>query len=261
VTVLSIVAICIDPDRPILDRFLSSVRQYTTGDSELILVDNAGSDAATSAFLASAADRYIRVETRANVAAAWNLGVAAATGDYVLVTNDDVVVPRRWFEQLREVIETHDRVGMVVPVMNYALPIQSHVGDHGSLRGIRPVRLVPFEQFVWGAFMLFAREALTKVGGFSEEYPTAGSEDLDMCFRLFEGGFDIYVDHRVFVYHEWGSTGVRLLGAEQREALYLVNYDQFKARWHRYTAHWDQPPPPERWWHRARRWLAARIAP
>lgn len=259
---LSIVAICIDPDAPILERFLSSVRQYTRCDYELILVDNAGDNGQMSAFLEANCDRYIRLTERQSVAAAWNTGIAAAAGRFVLVTNDDVVVSRHWFEQMTAVFRDHAAVGMVAPVMNYSVPEQTHVGDISHLHEAGPVRLTPFEQFVWGAFMLFTRDALAAVGGFSEEFEIAGGEDIDICFKLFEAALDIYVHHRVFIYHEWGSTGARILGAVERQALYEENYRKFKSKWVRYTSTWSHDPEPAarktggrlmRWWSSWRR--------
>jgi GT2 family glycosyltransferase len=237
---LSIVAICIDPELPIFERFLSSVRQYCQCDHELIIVDNAGENAATSAFIKENCDRYIRLSNRLSVAAAWNLGIAAAEGKYVLVTNDDVVVSRDWFDRMREVFVRHPKTGLVVPVMNYSVREQTHVGDISHLDEARAVRLVPFKQFIWGAFMLFSRESLARVNGFSEEFEIAGGEDMDICFKLFEAGFDIYVEHRVFIYHEWGSTGLRILGAERRRKLYEENALKFMRKWHRYSRHFDQ---------------------
>lgn len=241
-TELSIVAICVDPDRPILERFLSSVRQYCQCEYELIFVDNAGENAELSAFIEASCDRYVRMPSRIGVAAAWNAGIAAAEGAYVLVTNDDVVVSRNWFEHMKDVFVTNPKTGLVVPTMNHTLPVQTQTGDISHADEARPVRLEPFKQFVWGAFMLFSRASLARVNGFSEEFEIASGEDLDICFKLFEAGFDIYVDHRVFIYHEWGSTGRRILGAERRRELYEANYVKFKLKWNRYTHDWDQPP-------------------
>ena len=238
---LSIVAICIDPDLPILERFLSSVRQYCQCDYELILVDNAGENAERSAFIAQQCDTYIRLSERVSVAAAWNTGISASEGEYVLITNDDVVVSRNWFGLMRDVFRQHERVGMVVPVMNHSVPEQAPRVDISHIDGARAERLTPFVQVIWGAFMLFSRESLRRVNNFSLDYEIAGGEDLDMCFQLYEAGLDVYVDHRVFIYHEWGSTGLRILGAERRRELYEASYRTFKKKWIKYTRAWDEP--------------------
>lgn len=237
---LSIVVICIDPDLPILERFLSSVRQYTRCDYELIFVDNAGENANTSAFIASNADQYIRLNERLAVGTAWNVGLAAAQGQYVLVSNDDVVVPRQWFEEMRDVFVTYANVGLVGPVMNYAGPDQASRGKSSHLHLQDPVALPRFKKFIVGAFMLFSRDALAKVGNFSEEFEIAGGEDLDMCFKVFSAGLDIYVHPRVFVYHEWGSTGNRILGTQARLDLYEANYAKFKRKWSAFTQDMDR---------------------
>ncbi|MEO7360454.1 MAG: glycosyltransferase [Gemmatimonadaceae bacterium] len=238
---LSIVAICIDPDLPILERFLSSVRQYCQGDYELILVDNAGENAERSTFLEKNCDKYIRVADRVRVAEAWNIGIAASEGAYVLVTNDDVVVSRNWFALMKDVFVQNAKAGMVVPVMNHSVPEQTPRVDISHIDEASAERLTPFTQFVWGAFMLFSSDALRRVNNFSLDYEIGGGEDLDMCFQMYEAGLDVYVDHRVFIYHEWGSTGLRILGAQRRRELYEASYVTFKKKWIKYTREWDKP--------------------
>ena len=238
---LSIVAICIDPDLPILERFLSSLRQYCLCDYELIVVDNAGQNAERSAFIEKNCDQYIRLSERVRVASAWNTGIEASEGQYVLVTNDDVVISRAWFEVMKDVFVHNASAGMVVPVMNHSVPEQTPRVDISHIDQARAERLTPFEQFVWGAYMLFSRESLRRVNNFSLDYEIAGGEDLDMCFQMFEAGLDVYVEHRVFIYHEWGSTGLRILGADQRRAQYEEGYRTFKKKWIKYTRDWDKP--------------------
>lgn len=237
---LSIVAICIDPDLPIIERFLSSVRQYCVCNYELILIDNAGSNTERSQFLKENCDRYIRLAERVSVASAWNTGIKASSGEYVLVTNDDVVVSRNWFEIMKDVFVKNPQAGMVVPVMNHSVPEQRPRVDISHIDQARAERLEPFVQFVWGAFMLFSRESLRRVNNFSLDYEIAGGEDLDMCFQMYEKGLDVYVEHRVFIYHEWGSTGLRIMGAEQRRAQYIKGYETFKKKWIKYTRDWDK---------------------
>ncbi|MEO7997618.1 MAG: glycosyltransferase [Gemmatimonadaceae bacterium] len=238
---LSIVAICIDPDLPILERFLSSVRQYCQCEYELILVDNAGENGERSDFLKKNCDKYIRLAERVRVAEAWNFGIAAADGQYVLVTNDDVVVSRNWFALMKDVFVQNEKAGMVVPVMNHSVPEQTPRVDISHIDQAHAERLTPFKQFVWGAFMLFSRDSLFRVNNFSLDYEIGGGEDLDMCFQMYETGLDVYVDHRVFIYHEWGSTGLRILGAERRRELYEQSYVTFKKKWIKYTSEWDKP--------------------
>lgn len=236
---MSVVTICIDPEKPVFERFVSSLRQYTKSSYEMIIVNNGGTDGKAAKRLKKEADKYIQLKKRLSVAEAWNLGIRQSASQYVLITNDDVVVPKDWYEQMREAFEIFPNVGSVAPVMNYGLAEQTHVGTIWQKKIACPVMLTSFKQIIWGVFCLFKREALDKVGLFSEEYPLAGGEDLDMCFKLYSEGFNIVVDHRVFVYHEWGSTGKRLYGSAKREAIYKKNFAKFKKKWSRYTKDWD----------------------
>lgn len=234
---LSIVTLCIDPHKEIFSRFISSIKQYTEN-YELIIVDNNGKDKEISKLLEATADKYIKLERQENIGKAWNIGIENSCGDYILVTNDDVVVPRNWFETMSSVFKEYEDTGLVVPVMNYALLEQTHIGDIFHIDEACPIRLTPFSQLMWGAFMLFSKKSLDHVGNFDDSYDIAGGEDLDMCFRMYENKFGIYSDHRVFVYHEWGSTGMRTLGDSARKELYKQNYRKFKAKWSKYTAGW-----------------------
>ncbi len=198
-------------------------------------------------FIERNCDQYIRLAERVRVASAWNTGIVASEGQYVLVTTDDVVVSRNWFALMKDVFVRNKHAGMVVPVMNHSVPEQTPRVDISHLDQARAERLTPFVQFVWGAFMCFSRDSLRRVNNFSLDYDIAGGEDLDMCFQLFEAGMDVYVDHRVFIYHEWGSTGLRFLGAERRREQYEVGYRTFKKKWIKYTREWDKPKTlPER---------------
>lgn len=235
---LSIVTICIDPHKEIFARFISSIKQYTTCNYELIIVDNAGKDENISDLLKASCDKYIRLDRQLNVGEAWNIGISSSNGKYILVTNDDVVVPRFWFENMTNVFSDFPTTGLVAPVMNYSLLEQTHIGDIFHIDEACPIRLTPFTQLMWGAFMFFSKDSLAVVNGFSNDYEIAGGEDLDMCFRMYENKLDIYIDHRVFVYHEWGSTGLRTLGDKRRKELYKENYRKFKQKWSKYTENW-----------------------
>lgn len=235
---LSIIAVCIDSLAPIFKRFLSSIRQYTSITYELIIIDNAGKSKSTSQMLHDEADVYIKPQVRLSVAEAWNMGIKESRGEYVLVTNDDVIVPENWFGFMQESFAIFSNVGLVAPVMNYGLMEQTHIGTIWQKELASPQLLTPFKQIIWGVFMLFKRSALDDVGLFSEEFKVAGGEDLDMIFKLYDKGYNVVVDHRIFVYHEWGSTGKRLYGHPRRKEIYDKNYRKFKKKWARHTKNW-----------------------
>jgi GT2 family glycosyltransferase len=71
-----------------LRRCLEGIRQQTWNERELIVVDNASSDASVD-IVGTAAARLIRNESNRGFAAAANQGIGAANGEFVLLVNPD----------------------------------------------------------------------------------------------------------------------------------------------------------------------------
>ena len=87
---LSIVAIVIN-NFEVTERFVSSIRQYTKGNYELILIDNASDEKKSIDFIRKAADKSFRFDKRVSVAEAWNKGIEISRGNFVAIANNDVV--------------------------------------------------------------------------------------------------------------------------------------------------------------------------
>ncbi len=178
-----------------LRQVLKSVASVTVPETlvaELIVVDNGSTDGTeevvrTSA-LANMQVRYIR-EPLTGKGNAYNAGIAAAHGEILLFTDDDVRVPENWIE------------GMCTPILS---------GNAHFVQG--GVRLAPnlarpwlTKQLCWslactegmgdwavGANMAFSREVLSKVPRFDPELgPGAlGFEDEVLFFRqLLQAGY------------------------------------------------------------------------
>jgi len=232
---ISIVTVCIDSHKSIFNRFLSSLKQYTLVEYELIIVDNESQEKDNIELYKLHANKYIRCEKRLSVAEAWNIGAKASKFEYILITNDDIVFSQNWYENMTNCFSEFKKVGLVVPSMNHSLMEQTYIGSIFTLPNACPILLTPFKQWVWGAFMLTTKSILERVNYFSLDYPVASGEDIDFCFTLYKKGYNIVVDRRIFIYHEWGSTGKRILDGK-REELYLKNFEIFKKKWKKFIS-------------------------
>lgn len=52
-----------------------------------------------------------------------------------------------------------------------------------------------------GFFMLIPKKHFTNIGGFNEQFVNQGTEDDEMCHRLFNNGIKMYVDPDNYVFH------------------------------------------------------------
>lgn len=239
---LSIIAVVVD-NLEISKRFISSIRQYTTGTYELILIDNGSKDSLVSEYYKNTADTYFKFEEMTDLAKAWNKGIALSKGDFVAVVNNDTVVPKQWNEMLIETLQNNEKAGMVSP-LTYWL-IAGHF-KHKMFKvwdldfnNPKPFAVEKFKDMVWGEFCVFKRAVLEEIGGYNEIYKKLHAEDLEMAFQLFDRGYDIYIDPRVFVYHEGSASHISgIRPNEELEKIRQENFELFKSRWPEQTKYW-----------------------
>lgn len=179
---------------------------------ELIVIDNGSEDATAevirAAPLPQLTPRYIS-EPRRGQCHARNAGLAAATGDIILFTDDDVRLPSNWLE------------GMCAPILQ------------GQAQGVAGgIRFAPHLQREWmqplhrgwlastadssaadvhliGANMAFAREVLHKVPAFDVELgPGALGFGDDTLFsrQLQQAGYNVVAAHDIEVEHHFEAS-------------------------------------------------------
>lgn len=184
--------------------------QLRAGD-EVVVVDNASRDA-TLAVVAEHAPDAVLVREARNIgfAAGVNRGVAAATGDVVVLLNPDAVpaagwrdaitAPTRWGAWMGLVTAEHGRVvntnGGVVHFTGLAWSGEAGAPSPGSARGPREAG------FASGACLALTRETWVGLGGFPEEF-FMYHEDVDLSLRLRLTGATVGVEPAARVDHAY----------------------------------------------------------
>ncbi len=238
---LSIIAVVID-NLEITKRFISSIRQYTNCNYELILIDNGSKDKKAINFIKKSSDICYRFNKRTDLAKAWNKGIELSSGKFICIANNDTIVPKGWFKKLRKPFEKDKKCGMVSPLTlwNYNFGIETKriksikksplLNQASSL-----IKLKRWNQGVWGEFLLFKKKILDEIGGFSEEYLIASGEDIDILFTLYKKKYNVYINPEVFVYHEGGASSF-VLGKKKQKKIWDDNYYKiFKKKWKGYS--------------------------
>jgi O-antigen biosynthesis protein len=225
---LSVSVVVATRDRPDdLERCLRSlVSQRASRRVEIVVVDNNPSSGLTRRVAQRFADVVVVDEPRPGLSYARNRGIAAATGDIIAMTDDDVTCPAEWIERIAVPFRRGDVMivtGNVLPA-ELATSAQRMFEAYGGLgRGWQP-RIVDahwFGQFrravpTWrlgctanAAFRrsIFANPAI----GLMDEAlgagtPTGCSEDTYLFYRVLKAGYAIAYEPDAFVWHKHRSS-------------------------------------------------------
>jgi GT2 family glycosyltransferase/glycosyltransferase involved in cell wall biosynthesis len=245
---------------PMLRRLVPALAQTTYGALELVLVDNASSDGSI-AYLEAASPRFpVRIVPNTSnrpYGEANDQGVEAATGELVLLLNNDVEpIHPAWLGHLVDTLldagATAVGARLVYPRhrggrrANEQHPDQTlqHRGVAFALEDGLPVPRVlgagedPFGPAalavtevpaLTAACLLLRRATYRDVDGFSPGYDY-GWEDMDFCLRLRAAGGTLVHDGRAVLFHHESTTRVQTDRAAARTRL-AANRARFEATW------------------------------
>ena len=205
-----------------LNRCLSALLAQTSKPHEIILVDNASSDASLDVVQRFRSVRLLAQNKNLGFARGNNVAIEAADAesDWIALLNPDAFPDPRWLEALLQA--AHDNPAFDIfgsKLLNAADPaVLDGVGDAYHISGL-----------VWrmghgaavasssdqarevfspcAAAALYRRSALLAVGGFDEDY-FCYVEDVDLGFRLRLAGYRcLYVPTSVVHHVGSGTTG------------------------------------------------------
>jgi GT2 family glycosyltransferase len=178
-----------------LEECLSSLRNQTFRDFEVILVDN-GSEDDSVPFVR---ERFPEVQTVAlsenrGFAAGHNAGIAVAQGEFIVLLNNDTMADPGWLAALHRATQERTEWGMWASrVVLFDQPeVLDSAGDELTLTGapfkrghLQPASSYSHPQEVFGpsgAAALYHRGVLEELGGL-DEYFFLIHEEVDLAFR------------------------------------------------------------------------------
>jgi glycosyltransferase involved in cell wall biosynthesis len=177
-----------------IGRTLQSVAEQSHRNLEILIVDDGSTDG-TGEIL----NTFVQQETRARilrqsnkgVAAARNLGIRAASGDFIAPLDaDDIWHPERVSRQLRCLLDSPSDVGLVyspwITIDESGRRLSSCL-DRGRFEGIVWLQLVMGNFLGNASTALIKKDCLQAVGLYDEEYflqRAQGCEDWDLYLRI-----------------------------------------------------------------------------
>ncbi len=221
------IVVCVHNALEDVRRCLDSVRRERKSEVHRLIIIDDGSDSVTARYLQEFAAGETWVDLHRNdeamgYAKSANQGLAASTGELVVLLNSDTLVTDGWLEKLADAVFFTPGAGIVGPVSNAAshqsIPEHRGSGDQTAINDIPPwltpedmnryceqwtaAHVLPRVPIVHGFCIGITREVLDKIGLFDDNsFPRGYGEENDYCFRATDAGFSLVVATHTFVFH------------------------------------------------------------
>ena len=276
-----------------LRKLLPSLKANTVyPDYEFILVDNASTDDSVS-FIESydlgKPSKVIRMDSNRSFSTANNIGSSSANGSYLVFMNNDMEVCYGWLTELLHgfveiegtacagatlIYAENELVGKGGDTVRPGLSVQ-HLGIGFRNEGIfvRPYNLGHYRHplhlsvtlrsvpAVTGACQLWRKDVFDELDGFDESY-TYGYEDVDICLRAMNKGYEVvHCPGSWVIHHEFG-TQKEVLPKDKQKAR-QNNIATFKRKWfHQLNSEFwvEKTYPREQFWTENRLTIAITVS-
>ncbi len=216
---------------------------------EIIIVDNGSTDESIHSmrdFAASYPDvKFIENGENLGFARGNNVGLVAATGEYVLLLNNDTVVSPGAISAMVSHLKKNPSIGVVGPLTNNIGNEAKVFIDYENMAEMRTAsRLLTsgyrgkFTKIDVAAYfaVMFRREDLSEFGLLAEEYGRGMFEDDDHCAQIKEKGYICALAEDAFVHHHL-SASFSKLKEEERTRLFEENKKVYEQKWGEWRPH------------------------
>ncbi len=207
----------------LLPTCLRALERQTFRDFEIVVVDNASSDA-SRALLARdfPAARILALDTNRFFAGAVNYGIRATQSEIVVLLNNDTEAEAAWLQELIAALDANPRAGMAATKLRLFDEREKlhSAGDFYGADGVpgnRGVWQVDVGQCddpdaspplfgVCGGACAYRRAMLDEIGLFDEDLEF-NCEDVDLNWRARLAGYECAFAPRAIVYHMLSASG------------------------------------------------------
>ncbi len=209
-----------------LEKFLHDVVEKTSANTEIVVIDNHSTDDSI-AYLKEHFPQLVCIQLEENLgyAGGYNEGLKQLQHDNFILLNSDIEVSKNWDIPLIEKLEHSSKIAAVQPKI-LAYHNQQQFEYAGASGGYIDREYFPFcrgrifgiveedhsqyesaEQVFWASGACFAVKAalFTEFGGFDADF-FAHMEEIDLCHRFKNKGYQVWVEPKSTVYHVGGGT-------------------------------------------------------
>ncbi|MCB9187960.1 MAG: glycosyltransferase family 2 protein [Flavobacteriales bacterium] len=208
-----------------LQKFLSDVIKHSP-EGEVVVIDNASTDDSVDYLKKNfPSTRIIENESNSGFAGGYNEGLKHIDADVFVLLNSDIEVTENWLSPVLSLLSSDDQIAAAQPKI-LAYNHQEKFEHAGACGGYIDQLGYPFcrgrifteteedkgqydspEKIFWatGACMFIKAKKYWEAGGLDEHF-FAHMEEIDLCWRLQNMGYDIVACPASSVYHVGGGT-------------------------------------------------------
>lgn len=208
-----------------LQKFLPSVIQYSEG-HEIIVADNASTDNSVAFLGQNYPDiRLIQLPHNGGFTGGYNEALKQVEATYYVLLNSDIEVTPNWVTPVIDLMDANPTIAACQPKMRDYYK-STHFEYAGAAGGFIDYLGYPFcrgrifdtceadtgqyddtREIFWatGACMFVRADVFHELGGFDTRF-FAHMEEIDLCWRMKNAGYQIYYCATSMVYHVGGGT-------------------------------------------------------
>lgn len=205
------VAICTRNGGPRLMENLPHFEKITDRNFELIIIDDGSSDATRKVVIdfQEKTDLTVHLHSQepSGLSAARNHAAKVATGEFIVYIDDDARPHPLWLHYLREAFTQNPRAAAAggpnlppTPTSRQNAIVTACPGNASHILFTDTTA-----EHLPGCNLALRRQVLLDLGGFDVRYHAAG-DDVDVCWRLLDEGYDLAFHPAACVFHDRRPT-------------------------------------------------------
>ena len=236
-----------------LRRCLESIKERSTYDNyEVIVIENNSTEEATFAYYKTLENqekiKVVTYEGEFNYSKINNFGAKYATGEYLLLLNNDTqVITMNWLESMLMYAQRSD-VGAVGAKLYYGDHTIQHAGivlglgahrtaghthykiNHDNLGYMGRLCYAQNVSAVTGACLMVRKSIFEELGGLDESFKIA-LNDVDFCLRIRQKGYlNVFTPFAELYHFESASRGIDIQD-EAKAKRYEEEAEHFRMKW------------------------------
>lgn len=236
---------------------IESLLQTTPKNCEIILVDNGSTDGTVEWMQQLSYPHLTVIDNKKNLgyAAGNNVGLKKAKGEFIILLNNDTLLPPGWLEPLIEPLKHNKKLGLIGPVTNrigspqqIVLPGYNNNNNNSHNRSSKkPVKpndsweeaaiaymnhqkgTLTYTTMLCFFCVAISRQCIETVGFLDEQFQKGNFEDDDYCIRVKQHGFQIAYTDASFVWH-YGEGTLSQLPSRELSSIWFKNQKYFKEK-------------------------------